>query len=947
MRKIFLFCMFLLCNGLLLEAQKDQLTGKAKKEATLYTEDADFLFSEGNYYAALPLYLKLIKLDSTEEYYRFQAGICYIYTDEKEKSIDYLERVYDEDPDLKDITYYLGRAYHINYRFDTAITLFKKYLTKGPTEELRKSALNYISYCKNAKVFVAHPEKVEITNLGPVINTGASEYAPVITADESEIIYTYRGPQSTGGLMNARMKPDTNGEYYEDVFISHKLGDNWLPPQGISEINTKANDASIALSTDGQTLFTFKSSLQDGGDIFVSTLNGNKWSKPERLGPTINTPFWEGSCSLSSDGKTLFFASERPGGFGGRDIYMSSKQPNGSWGTARNLGKNINTTLDEDAPFMHPDGVTLFFSSEGWNSMGASDIFYSTLNLSDSTWSKPINLGYPINSPGDDRYYVLNADGTRGYFSSNRKGGFGQQDLYSVTPGVRGPKPILALTIGIVSNDEKPTDADIQVSDRITNKVEANYHSNSETGKYVIALTPGNKYKIAVQTGGANAHIEYLDVDSLATFVKVQEDIHLYTPEYRKANNITVSDTSTVLQHNIDQQVAEYKSNQRIDVYETKVYQRILNDYGTVDSNGITYNVELGSYANPASFDSTKFRGMGQIQSKTDAYGNTLFYVSGIHTMLDAEILKDKVITSDTSLKKTVKVTVDNNGKRELVSQFYINEFRKDKENFLPDTVEKAPVAPIVSLNTQDRTQGQGNGEIDTNKIQKDYGTVKVDGLSYKLELGSYTDTTQFKLGYLNKYGPISKETMADGSTHYYIGNFQSLSEAQKFKSTIGQKDSAAANALVMVFYFTDKPKPVKEFFAPPCDPGPPQDFSAFADKDLNDPAIYAKLIETAGNICIDGLIFRVQIGAYRHPENYHYRNLLSFVPPLPIVKKYDDGITRFTMGEFKSIKLAEIFRQRIIGRGTKDAWVTAEYNGKRMLLQELIKTNFYTHPIN
>jgi hypothetical protein len=948
MRKIVLLCVLLFAGCLVTEAQKSQLTGKAKKAIQLYTADADYLFAEGNYYAALPLYLKLIKLDSNEEYYRFQAGVCYIYTDEKEKSIDYLERVYDEDPDLKDISYFLGRAYHVNYRFDTAMVLFKKYLATNPPPDKRQLAKNYIGYCQNAKLLVAHPMKVEITNLGPVINTAASEYAPVVAADESEIIYTYRGPLSTGGLMNPDMKHDTNGEYYEDIFVSHKLGDNWLAPEGIAELNTKANDAGIALSTDGQSLFTFKSTIYDGGDIYVSTLNGYKWSKPERLGPNINTPFWEGSCSISSDNKTLYFASERPGGFGGRDIYVSKRMPDGSWGPAKNLGKNINTKLNEDAPFIHPDGVSLFFSSEGWNSMGGSDIFYSTLNLTDSTWSIPTNLGYPINSPADDRYYVLNADGTRGYFSSDRKGGNGQQDLYCVSPGSHGLRPRLALTIGVVTANEKPVSADIKVTDQGTDKLKGEYHSNSETGKYIIALTPGSKYKIAVQVEGANPHIEYLDVDSLTTYVKVDEDIHLYSPDYRKTNGITMSDTSNALQMSINQQVADYKSGKHNDVYDATVYQRILNDYGTVDSAGITYNVEFGTYAHPGDFDSTKYRGIGKIESKTDQYGNTTFYVNGIHTLLDAEIAKYKIINADSSTKKNMRITVDNNGKREQISQYYVSEYRKDKENFAPDTTDKVITSSgIVSLNPEDKTQGQGNGEIDTTKIVHDYGNVKVDGLSYKLELGSYDDTTQFKLGNLSKYGNISSEKLADGKTHYYIGSFRSLAEAQSFKTSLEASEPASASAFIMVFYFQDKPKPVQEFFAAPCDPGPPQDFGALADKDLNDPAIYAQLINMAGSICVDGLVFRVQIGAYRHPENYHYKNLLSFVPPQPLVKQYPDGITRFTMGEFKSLKLAEIFRQRIKAKGTTDAWITAEYKGNRMLLQDLIKANFYTHSVN
>ena len=946
MRKLPVLIAVLCLVCLSASAQTDNLTKTQKKQIAVYANEADYLFSEPNYYRALSLYLKLITLDSTEEYYWYQAGICYLYTDEKEKSITYLNRVHKKDPQLKEALYYLGRAYHVNYSFDTAIVYFKKYLGTNPPEDKKLSAKNYIRYCNNAKELVAHPVKVKIDNLGPVVNTPASEYAPVITADESELIFTYNGPLSTGGLENIRFQPDSNGEYYEDIFISHRVGDNWTTADKINELNTKRNDASIAISTDGQELFTFGSTEQDGGDIYYSDLDGNTWGKPIRLGPNVNTEFWEGSCSLSSDGKILYFASERPGGFGGRDIYFSLRQPDGSWGVAKNIGGNINTPLNDDSPFIHADGVTLFFSSEGWNSMGGSDIFYSSINTADSTWNQPINLGYPINSPDDDRYYVLNADGTRGYFSSNRKGGYGQQDIYSVTPGVHGTKPVLALTIGVITKDEQPAKADISVTDTKTNENRGDFHSNATTGKYVVALTPGTKYKIAVQVEGTAPHIEYLDVDSLATYVKVQEDIHTYTPEYKKDHNISVSDTSNVLQASVTQQVAEYKAEKPLDVYAAKVYQRILNDYGQVDSAGVTYNVELGVYQNAKDFDSTKFRGLGKIESRTDNYGNTIYYIPGQNTMLNAEILKYKVIQRDSNVKKYAKLTVDNHGKREQINQFYYDEYKKDREDFVADTTDKVISSKaIVSLDVRDKTK-KGSGVLDSNKMTRDYGHTTVNGLTYKIELGSYTDTSQFKLGYLSKYGTITKEVLPDGTIHYYIGAFNELSQAQAFKADLIKKEPEAEKSLVMVFYFGNPEKKAEEFFTPPanapCDPGPKQDYAWFVGKDLNDTAIYNKLMRTAGMICVDNLIYHVQIGAYRHPENYKYKNLKSLIPPAPVVKGYADGITRFTMREFKTLLLAEAFRQVAITKGTKDAWITAEYKGERVLLQDLIKTNFY-----
>jgi tetratricopeptide (TPR) repeat protein len=944
-QRLTLLLALLFALGLTVSAQK--LTHDQKKQIEILTPQADYLFSEQNYYRALPLYLKLINLDSTQDYYYNQAGICYLYTDEKEKSVKFLQRVYGDDPKAPDILYLLGRAFHVNYQFDTAINYFKKFLATNPDEEKKQNAKNYIDYCNNAKDLIAHPVKVKIINLGPTVNTAASEYAPVITADESEIIYTYRGPQSTGGLEDIRFKADTNGEYYEDIFITQKVGLNWITPEKVDDLDSKGNDAGIALSNDGQTLFSFRSTPEDGGDIYMSKLSGTSWSKPERMGSNINTKYWEGSCSLTSDGKTLYFASERPGGFGGRDIYYSRLQKDGTWGPAHNLGANINTPLNDDAPFIHPDGVTLFFSSEGWNSMGGYDIFYSTLNLEDSTWNRPVNLGYPINSPDDDRYYVLSADGTRGYFSSNRKGGYGQEDIYMVTPGYRGSRPVLALTIGVVSVDEKPTQADIKVTDVKTNEDRGTFTSNANTGKYIIALTPGSKYKIAVEVQGAKPHIEYLDIDSLATFVKVQEDVHLYTDAYKQSHNISVSDTNNVLQQKVDQQVTAYKAEQNLDTYRAEVYQRILNNYGSDDSDGVTYNVELGTYQNPYDFDSTKYKGLGKILHRMDANGNTIFYIDSMHTLLDAEILKYKVLSRDTTMKNHIEVTINNKNKREMMEQFYIDEYKKDKEDFVPDTltdVIKANAAPMISLSDEDNKHGKV--VLDTSRLEKDNGKVSIDGLSYRLELGSVTDTSQFKLGYLKKYGKIEMERFADGTIHYYMGPYKTLSEAQQFKQSLVDKEPDASKSIIMVFYF-GKPKPAPEFFNPPCNQNKPQDFSAFVGKDLNDTAIYHKLIAMAGDICLDDLTFRVQIGAYRFPKNYKYRNLKDLLPPPAVVTAGADGITRFTLREFKSLKLAEVFRQRCIQKGTKDAWITAVYKGKRMLLQELIANNFYGQAVN
>ncbi len=296
------------------------------------------------------------------------TGICYSYfKHRKEEALAMLLEVKSENAGFNEVNFYLGRAYAVNNRFDDAIAVYQEYLTAEGVEDSRKAeARQHIIYCENAKVYLQDSLEVEITNIGSPINTDHSEYVPVITPDESMMIFTYSGERSKGGLLGPTGKPDPDGHYYEDVMISYKLGDDWLEPESIADnVNDAGHNASIALSVDGQMLFVYKQSKADQGDIYVSSLVGDEWSKPERLKGEINSEFWEGSATLTSDGQTIYFSSEREGGFGGRDLYSASLQADESWGDIQNLGPVINTRFDDDAPFIHPDRRTMYFSSKG------------------------------------------------------------------------------------------------------------------------------------------------------------------------------------------------------------------------------------------------------------------------------------------------------------------------------------------------------------------------------------------------------------------------------------------------------------------------------------------------------------------------------------------------------------------------------------------------------
>jgi len=485
-------------------------------------KEAEAAYQQGNYADALEIYSHLMENNPEENYFKFKKGMCYLNkTDEKEKAISLFEEVNRIAPETKEIQFYLGQAYHLNNRFDEAIKTMENFTNVELASDKVSYAKKVIKYSINGKELIKDKLQVEIKNVGEPVNTQYAEYVPVISADESVLIFTYKGEKSKGGLQNAIGEYDPHGEYCEDVFITRKVGDKWLPPESIDDkINTSGHDASIALSIDGKKLFIYKSTAKDGGDIYMSQFNDNVWSEPVRLEETINTKYWEGSITLSADEKIVYFSSERPGGFGGRDIYRSVKQENGKWGPSENLGKTINTSDNEDAPFILTDGKTLFFSSDGVKSMGGYDIFIT--KLENNNWSEPENVGYPINTADNEIYYTLSGDMKRGYYSTAASGGKGLQDIYVVSPAFTGKLPPVVLVKGIVTSNNKPVESKIIVHYSSGKDEYGVFYSDKSTGKYLISMPAGYNYTLTYEKDNLTPLVENLNtVDIIAPTEKV------------------------------------------------------------------------------------------------------------------------------------------------------------------------------------------------------------------------------------------------------------------------------------------------------------------------------------------------------------------------------------------------------------------------------------------
>jgi outer membrane protein OmpA-like peptidoglycan-associated protein/tetratricopeptide (TPR) repeat protein len=472
--------------------------------------------TDANYQDALPIFLHLDTLTPGNPNISFYIGLCYINSmQDKSKSIPYLEKAaknvsLDYTGIPNDITapvfafYYLGRAYMIANKIDSAIAYFNKfkyYLTENDKDQI-KDVNRQIEMCYNAKKLMANPVNIKIENLGKPINSPYPDYAPVISADESTIIFTSRRPGSTCE------KKDIDGKFFEDIYAAN-LGEdkkNWgtgFRKIG-SNINTCGHEASVSLSYDGKELFIYKDDNGDG-NIYVSHFVNDEWSVPEKLSSEINSKAWETHASLSPDGNTLYFTSNREGGYGGRDIYMSEKLASGKWSKAVNLGPKINTEYDEDSPFILPDGVTLYFASKGHESMGGFDIFTSTLS-EDGFWSEPENIGYPINTTDDDVFYVPTKDEKHAYYSSAKEGGFGDMDIYKLS--IITPKKVVAHLKGIIFDElsYKPLIAKVELADAKTNEIIASLTNDNETGNYYVSLPTGKTFNLTVT---AEKHIPY------------------------------------------------------------------------------------------------------------------------------------------------------------------------------------------------------------------------------------------------------------------------------------------------------------------------------------------------------------------------------------------------------------------------------------------------------
>jgi OmpA-OmpF porin, OOP family len=614
-RPLLLVCFFVLAISVAGNAQA-KLSSNNKKAIALYTE-ADNYRVRRQYRQAIDLLTQAITRDKNfvEAYYRL--GLVYFNMRVYPKAIEQFEKALALTQDLrikKVVWYDLGEAYLLLGEYEKSMTVLKLFIDN---EKLNRNKLDQARRnLENAKFAISNREAAGDIKQGPLsdtVNRFVLQYFPVLTADESQLFFTRRTGHSD--------------RHDEDLVVSSKNAQGqWTEPVSISaNINSEMNEGTCTISADGRKLiFTSCSGRDNYGscDLFESNKIGDEWSVPKNLGPGVNTSGWESQPSLSADGRTLYFVSDRRTGLGMRDIWVSTLDENDRWSKAVNLGPPVNSEFDEMSPFIHVNGRTLFFATNARKGFGGYDIFYS--EAESAGWSIPQNIGAYINNHDDQFSLFITADGEKGYYSheETRQDGYSYSRIYEVRiPEDKQVRFKSNYVKGVVRDSETsvPLSARIELVELETNRIVSRVNSDSVSGEYLMVLTQGAEYALYVTRSGYLFKSLNFNYSEMKDFQPVVVNVALER----------VREGSNVVLNNIFFDVDKYELKEKSTVELEKIV-RFLNENpntriqisGHTDNTGSAdHNKELSRRRAAAVYNYLIKRGVSESRVRYQGYG--------------------------------------------------------------------------------------------------------------------------------------------------------------------------------------------------------------------------------------------------------------------------------------------------------------------------------------
>jgi outer membrane protein OmpA-like peptidoglycan-associated protein len=571
MSKLVLFFSAIISIPLISNAQVDS-TALSQEYYDMGMEVYDFLHRR----QAKDLFVQSAEYDPKNAKAHLMAGKTIMLTVHKEEALKYFLDSWVLEPDLdEDILYWIGQAYQHSEKFDSAIVFYEQFnrVLARSMRFQRSLKINEVNRkifeCRNAKIFKYYPVDVEITNLSENINSEWPEYAPTITADESMMVFTSRRPDN----VNPTVAEDL--DYFEDIYISRKVDGKWSYAKNLGPpLNTLYHNASINLAPDGSEMFIY--SDEDGGDIYESFYNkeDQTWSDPKPLKGEVNTEYLENSATVTADGTKLFFTSDRPGGYGGTDIYMAERSKSGAWLNPKNVGPDVNTEYNEDGAFISANGNHLYFSSFGHAGMGDMDIYRAAYNSETEKWEESLNLGYPINSVENDIYFVLTGDERYAYYSSVKGVSKGEQDIYRVDMKNWEPTDLSqpAFIESWIQEDEKKAEAALIVPAVIKLQYEVVDETTlSPIPAKVALISEEDRVLSPTSTEDGKYTFEFTNIDNSNYEVRITKEGYL--PHVSKIYILGTADK----QHEVTDKIILKRAR--------KSYSAVLNVYFGLDSD--------------------------------------------------------------------------------------------------------------------------------------------------------------------------------------------------------------------------------------------------------------------------------------------------------------------------------------------------------------------------
>jgi outer membrane protein OmpA-like peptidoglycan-associated protein len=500
-------------------SQTKPLTTKSKK-AERYFMDAVEFYQEKDFDRAI----KALNKATEDDPYFIEAFILQgdILADKQQfpEAVASYKHALSIDHEFSPQLYYISANLELSagLYLDSKKDYLKFLQFQNITSEKQAKARNNINACDFGINAMDHPVPFDPVNLGDSINSRDDEYVNGISSDDQKLYFTRKLPRSNEVVKNS-------SEYNEDFYCATRVDSIWRKARNLGPpINTYGNEGAQCISPDGQFLFFAACERDDGYgscDLYWARKEGDAWSVPVNMGPVINSPQWDSQPSFSSDGVTLYFASKRKAGKGSSDIWRAELQSDGSWSEPVNLGDSINTSAAEMAPFIHPDDQTLYFSSRGHPGMGGLDLYYSRKDAN-SIWKKPFDLGYPINTFADEITLVVNAAGDLAYFSSDKLGGLGKQDIYSfkLYPEARPGKATYMKGIVFDNETKKRIEARFELIDLALNKTAVKATSDPVNGEFLLSLPTDRNYALNVSKEGYLFYSDHFELKGQSSKTK-------------------------------------------------------------------------------------------------------------------------------------------------------------------------------------------------------------------------------------------------------------------------------------------------------------------------------------------------------------------------------------------------------------------------------------------